>query len=70
LKKPGKADEEENKLLFGIKKHYSADMTYEKFVNAYEGKHLYCTSIKVQQLLRILRQMRIGLVLNSSVFYT
>jgi SecD/SecF fusion protein len=33
-----KADEEVNKLLFGTSKHYSADMTYEKFVNAYEGK--------------------------------
>ncbi|MFV8358186.1 protein translocase subunit SecF, partial [Flavobacterium sp. XS1P32] len=42
VEEPGiKADEEVNKLLFGtLKKHYSADMTYEKFVNAYEGKTL------------------------------
>ena len=33
------ADEEVNNLLFnGLKKHYGADMTYEKFVNAYDGK--------------------------------
>jgi SecD/SecF fusion protein len=36
-----KADEEVNKLLFTtLKKHYSADMTYEKFVNAYDGKNI------------------------------
>ena len=36
-----KADEEVNKLLFTtLKKHFSADMTYEKFVNAYDGKNL------------------------------
>ncbi|SHG05504.1 protein translocase subunit secF /protein translocase subunit secD [Flavobacterium segetis] len=36
-----KADEEVNKLLFAtLKKHFSADMTYEKFVNAYDGKNL------------------------------
>lgn len=42
VEEPGiKADEEVNKLLFGtLKKHYSANMTYEKFVNAYEGKTL------------------------------
>lgn len=35
------ADEEVNKMLFnGLKKHYGADMTYEKFVNAYDGKSL------------------------------
>jgi SecD/SecF fusion protein len=35
------ADEEVNKLLFdNLKKHYSAGMTYDKFVNAYEGKNL------------------------------
>ena len=35
------ADEEVNNLLFnGLKKHYGADMTYEKFVNAYDGKTL------------------------------
>jgi SecD/SecF fusion protein len=40
VEEPGiKADEEVNKLLFGTLKAYSADMTYEKFVNAYEGKH-------------------------------
>ena len=34
-----KADEEVNKLLFdNLKQHYSAGLTYEKFVNAYEGK--------------------------------
>ena len=36
-----KADEEVNKLLFTtLKKHFSANMTYEKFVNAYDGKNL------------------------------
>ncbi|MBC5839122.1 protein translocase subunit SecDF [Flavobacterium muglaense] len=36
-----KADEEVNKLLFdNLKQHYSAGMTYEKFVNAYDGKTL------------------------------
>ncbi|MEC5166183.1 SecD/SecF fusion protein [Flavobacterium sp. PL11] len=35
------ADEEVNKLLFTtLKKHFSADMTYDKFVNAYDGKNL------------------------------
>ncbi|MGQ7946810.1 protein translocase subunit SecDF [Flavobacterium sp. WC2509] len=35
------ADEEVNKKLFEtLKKHYGADMTYDKFVNAYEGKKL------------------------------
>lgn len=34
-----KADLEVNKLLFeSLKKHYSAGITYDKFVNAYEGK--------------------------------
>ncbi|CAM2953304.1 protein translocase subunit SecDF [Flavobacterium frigoris] len=33
------ADQEVNKLLFqSLKQHYSADLTYDKFVNAYEGK--------------------------------
>lgn len=36
-----KADEEVNRLLFAtLKKHFSADMTYKKFVNAYDGKNL------------------------------
>ncbi|MCV9928343.1 protein translocase subunit SecDF [Flavobacterium sp. LS1R49] len=36
-----KADEEVNKLLFeNLKKHYSPGLTYDKFVNAYEGKKL------------------------------
>ena len=35
------ADEEVNKLLYAsLKKHYSPDVTYDKFVNAYEGKKL------------------------------
>jgi SecD/SecF fusion protein len=35
------ADEEVNKLLYdNLKKHYSAGLTYDKFVNAYEGKKL------------------------------
>ena len=35
------ADVEVNKILFEkLKKHYGADMTYEKFVNSYEGKKL------------------------------
>ena len=35
------ADEEVNKLLFdNLKQHYSAGLTYDKFVNAYEGKKL------------------------------
>jgi SecD/SecF fusion protein len=34
--------------LFGtLKKHYSADMTYEKFVNAYEGKTFGIVASKV-----------------------
>ncbi|TDE29915.1 MULTISPECIES: protein translocase subunit SecDF [Flavobacterium] len=39
---PGiKADEEVNKLLFAtLKQHFSADMTYDKFVNSYDGKKL------------------------------
>ncbi|MDD2673806.1 protein translocase subunit SecDF [Flavobacterium petrolei] len=42
VEEPGiKADEEVNKLLFGaLKQHFAADMTYEKFVNAYDGKKL------------------------------
>ncbi len=36
-----KADEEVNKLLFdNLKKYYSDGLTYDKFVNAYEGKKL------------------------------
>jgi SecD/SecF fusion protein len=35
------ADAEVNKMLFeGLKKNYSADVTYEKFVNTYEGKNV------------------------------
>ena len=35
------ADEEVNKLLYdNLKQHFSADMTYDKFVNAYDGKRL------------------------------
>ncbi|WP_026706500.1 protein translocase subunit SecDF [Flavobacterium soli] len=35
------ADEEVNKMLFdGLKKHFPADMTYDKFVNPYDGKVL------------------------------
>jgi SecD/SecF fusion protein len=35
------ADEEVNKLLFdNLKKYYSAGLTYDKFVNAYDGKNL------------------------------
>ncbi|MFH6970784.1 protein translocase subunit SecDF [Flavobacterium petrolei] len=42
VQEPGiKADEEVNKLLFAtLKQHFTADMTYEKFVNAYDGKKL------------------------------
>ena len=42
VQEPGiKADEEVNKLLFdNLKQHFSADMTYDKFVNAYDGKNL------------------------------
>ncbi|TRX42177.1 protein translocase subunit SecDF [Flavobacterium restrictum] len=36
-----KADEDVNKLLYAnLKQHFSASMTYDKFVNAYEGKQL------------------------------
>ena len=35
------ADEEVNRVLFdNLKKHYSSDMTYEKFVNSYDGKKM------------------------------
>jgi SecD/SecF fusion protein len=35
------ADEEVNKLLFeNLKQHYAAGMTYDRFVNAYDGKKL------------------------------
>lgn len=35
------ADEEVNKLLYAnLKKYYSANLTYDKFVNAYDGKNL------------------------------
>ncbi|WP_281298475.1 protein translocase subunit SecDF [Flavobacterium limnophilum] len=35
------ADEEVNKLLYeNLKQHYSAGLTYDKFVNAYDGKKL------------------------------
>jgi len=35
------ADEEVNKLLYeNLKQHYTSDMTYDKFVNAYDGKKL------------------------------
>lgn len=42
VQEPGiKADEEVNKLLFAtLKKHFSADMTYDQFVNSYDGKKL------------------------------
>ena len=42
VQEPGtKADEEVNKLLFeNLKQHYSSAMTYDKFVNAYDGKNL------------------------------
>jgi len=42
VEEPGiKADEEVNKLLFGaLKQHFSADMTYDKFVNSYDGKKI------------------------------
>ena len=42
VEEPGiKADEEVNKLLFeNLKQHYSAGLTYDKFVNAYDGKKL------------------------------
>ncbi|MES2544334.1 MAG: protein translocase subunit SecDF [Bacteroidota bacterium] len=34
-------DEQVNKILYeNLKKHYSANMTYEKFVNSYDGKQL------------------------------
>ncbi len=36
-----KADEEVNRVLYEtLKKHYGAGMTYEKFVNSYDGKKL------------------------------
>jgi SecD/SecF fusion protein len=36
-----KADEEVNQIMFEtLKHHYSSEMTYDKFVNAYEGKQL------------------------------
>jgi SecD/SecF fusion protein len=36
-----KADEEVNKIMFEtLKKHYAAGITYDKFVNAYDGKKL------------------------------
>lgn len=40
VQEPGiKADEEVNKLLFAtLKQHFSSDMTYDKFINAYDGK--------------------------------
>lgn len=35
------ADQDVNKVLYeGLKKHYGADMTYEKFVRLYDGKTL------------------------------
>jgi SecD/SecF fusion protein len=35
------ADEEVNKLLYdNLKKHYTAGLTYDRFVNAYDGKQL------------------------------
>ena len=35
------ADLEVNKLLYNnLKKHYGPNMTYEKFINAYDGKHV------------------------------
>ena len=39
---PGtEADQEVNKILFeNLKKHFDASMTYEKFVNSYDGKDL------------------------------
>ncbi|HEX8562844.1 MAG TPA: protein translocase subunit SecDF [Flavobacterium sp.] len=39
---PGvEADEQVNRILFNtLKKHYSADLTYERFVNSYEGKQI------------------------------
>ena len=42
VQEPGiKADEEVNKLLFTtLKKHFSAAMTYDQFVNSYDGKKL------------------------------
>lgn len=35
------ADQEVNRIMYdNLKKHYSADMTYDQFVNTYEGKEL------------------------------
>lgn len=35
------ADREVNEILYnGLKKHYDADMTYDQFVNSYDGKSL------------------------------
>jgi SecD/SecF fusion protein len=42
VSEPGtEADQEVNKILFdNLKKHFDASMTYEKFVNSYDGKEL------------------------------
>ncbi|MDI1255184.1 MAG: protein translocase subunit SecDF [Flavobacterium sp.] len=35
------SDKKVNEMLYnGLKKHYGADMTYEKFINSYDGKQL------------------------------
>ncbi len=42
VSEPGtEADQEVNKILFdNLKKHFAAGMTYDKFVNSYDGKNL------------------------------
>jgi SecD/SecF fusion protein len=57
------ADEEVNKILFqALKSYYSADLTYDKFVNSYDGRNLELFKHRRLDLLllRISRLMHIG----------
>jgi SecD/SecF fusion protein len=57
------ADQEVNKLLFkSLKQHFAADLTYDKFINAYPGKvYGVVQASKWDLQLRISKRMHTGL---------
>jgi SecD/SecF fusion protein len=56
------ADQEVNKLLFqSLKQHFAADLTYDKFINAYPGKvYGVVQASKVGPTVRISKQCILG----------
>jgi SecD/SecF fusion protein len=56
------ADQEVNKLFQSLKQHFAADLTYDKFINAYPGKvYGVVQASKWDLLLRISKRMHTGL---------